>query len=103
MNQFKIEKKQILVDTYLPHNFLAEKMILSCLLINSEAIELTLTTISFEVFYFKNHQEIYKAIIFMYKNKRPIDILTLNIFLQENGLLQKVGGIQVLLELINQF
>ena len=102
MNQFKIEKKQILVDTYLPHNFLAEKMILSCLLINSEAIELTLTTISFEVFYFKNHQEIYKAIIFMYKNKRPIDILTLNIFLQENGLLQKVGGIQVLLELINQ-
>ena len=102
MNQFKVEKKQILVDTYLPHNFLAEKMILSCLLINSEAIELTLTTISFEVFYFKNHQEIYKAIIFMYKNKRPIDILTLNIFLQENGLLQKVGGIQVLLELINQ-
>ena len=102
MNQFKINKKQMLVDTYLPHNFLAEKMILSCLLINSEAIECTLTTLSVEVFYFKNHQEIYKAIIFMYKNKRPIDILTLNTFLQENGLIQKVGGIQVLLELVNQ-
>ena len=102
MDQSQINKRQILIEKYLPHNFLAEKMILSCLLINSEAIELTLTKISVEVFYFKNHQEIYKAIIFMYKNKRSIDILTLNIFLQENGLLKKVGGIQVLLELINQ-
>ena len=99
MNQYK---RQLLIDKYLPHNFLAEKMVLSCLLINSEAIELTLNTISIEVFYFKNHQEIYRAIIFMYKNKLPIDILTLNTFLQENGLMQKIGGIQVLLELINQ-
>ena len=102
MDQIKISKKQELLNTSLPHNFLAEKMILSCLLINSDAIEITLTSVSVEVFYFKNHQEIYKAIIFMYKNRRPIDILTLNTFLQENGLLKKIGGIQVLLELLNQ-
>ena len=102
MNKFKINKKQILVDKYLPHNFLAEKMILNCLLINSEAIESTLNTLSAELFYFKNHQEIYKAIIFMYKNNKSIDILTFNAFLQENGLLKKVGGMQVLLELFNQ-
>ena len=35
----------------------------------------------------------------MYKNNRSIDILTLTTFLQENGLLQKIGGIKVLLEL----
>ena len=94
--------KQPLIDKYLPHNFLAEKMILSCLLINSEAIEITLQTLSIEAFYFKNHQEIYKCLIFMYKNKLPIDILTLITFLQDNGLLQKVGGIKVLIELISQ-
>ena len=102
MEQIKTNKKEILLTRYLPHNFLAEKMVLSCLLINSDAIEISLNNISVEVFYFKNHQEIYKAIIFMYKNNRPIDILTLNTFLQENGLLKKIGGIQVLLELINQ-
>ena len=102
MDQTKINKKQISLTTFLPHNFLAEKMILSCLLVNSDAIEITLSNVSIEVFYFKNHQEIYKAIIFMYKNKRPIDILTLTTFLQENGLLKKIGGIQVLLELLNQ-
>lgn len=94
--------KQILINKYLPHNFLAEKMILSCLLINSEAIEITLKTISVDVFYFKNHQEIYKAIILMYKNNIPIDIVTLITFLQDNGLLQKVGGVKVLIELLSQ-
>lgn len=94
--------KQILINKYLPHNFLAEKMILSCLLLNSEAIEITLKTISVDVFYFKNHQEIYKAIILMYKNNIPIDIVTLITFLQDNGLLQKVGGVKVLIELLSQ-
>ena len=102
MKQSKPNTKQFLIDKYLPHNFLAEKMILSCLLINSEAIEITLQTLSIDAFYFKNHQEIYKAIIMMYQNKAPIDILTLITFLQDNGLLQKVGGIKVLIELISQ-
>jgi replicative DNA helicase len=102
MNKLQIKNRQILVENYLPHNFLAEKTILSCLLINSEAIELTTRTIPVEVFYFKNHQEVYKAIIFMYENKILIDILTLTMFLQEKGLLQKIGGIKVLLELIHQ-
>ena len=102
MNQFRINKKQILIEKYLPHNFLAEKMILSCLLLNSEVIELTVETIPIDAFYFKNHREIYKTIIFMHNNKLPIDILTLTTFLQENGLLEKVGGIKVLVELINQ-
>jgi replicative DNA helicase len=102
MQQSRYNNKQFLIDKYLPHNFLAEKMILSCLLINSEAIEITLRTLSIDAFYFKNHQEIYKSIIFMSKNKVPIDILTLITFLQDNGLLQKVGGIKVLIELISQ-
>ncbi len=97
-----IIKEQILIEKYLPHNFLAEKMILSCLIINSEAVELTIKTVPIEAFYFKNHQEIYRAIIFMYKNKLSIDILSLSTFLQENGLLQKIGGMKVLLELITQ-
>nr|WAK84852.1 DNA-replication helicase subuni [Amicula sp. isolate GU52X-4 cfCalB7] len=102
MEQPLLNIKKHLNNKYLPHNFLAEKMILSCLLISSEAVEITLHTLSVEAFYFKNHQEIYKAIIFMHKNKIPIDILTLITFLQDNGLLQQVGGIKVLMELISQ-
>jgi replicative DNA helicase len=77
-------------------------MILSCLLINAEIIEITLQILPIEAFYFKNHQEIYKAICLMYQNKIRIDIVTLVNFLQENGSLNKVGGIQILIELISQ-
>jgi len=102
MKQDTSNKNQILIDKHLPHNFLAEKMILSCLIINSEAIEVTIKAISPDVFYFKNHQEIYRSIIFLYKNNIPIDILTLMTFLQDNGLLQKIGGVKVLIELLSQ-
>ena len=102
MEQFSRHSEPIIIKNYLPHNFLAEKMILSSLLISSEAMDLTFRTISVETFYFKNHQEIFKAILFMYQNKIPIDILTLTTFLQDNGLLKKIGGIKVLIELINQ-
>ena len=102
MKQVKNTNGQILVEKYLPHNFLAEKMVLNCLLLNSESVEITFQTLSVEAFYFKNHQEIYKTIMFMYKNKLPIDLFTLSIFLQDNGLLKKIGGIKVLIELISQ-
>ena len=97
-----MKKENKLMKKNLPHNFLAEQMILSCLILNSETIKFTLTLLPIEAFYFKNHQEIYKAIIFMAKNQLPIDILSLTTFLQENGLLKKIGGIKVLIELVNQ-
>ena len=96
------KSNQIPIDKYLPHNFLAEKVILSCLLVNPEAIEITIQKLSIEAFYFKNHQEIYRAIIFLHKKNGSIDIIILITFLQDNGLLQKVGGVKVLIELISQ-
>lgn len=102
MISFINSNNQSPIEKYLPHNFLAEKMILSCLLINSDAIELTYKTISPNVFYFKNHQEIYQAILTMYQKNLSVDILTLITFLQENGVLQRIGGIKVLIELLSQ-
>ena len=89
------------VDKYLPHNFLAEKIVLSSLLINLDSIERVLRSVKIETFYFKNHQELYKAILEMYKKKIPIDIITLNSFLQDKGMLEKVGGTKILIELVN--
>ena len=41
------------IEKYLPHNFLAEKIILSSLLVSSEAIEITLRSVKIETFYLK--------------------------------------------------
>ena len=38
----------------------------------------------------------------MYKDNKKVDIITLTTFLQEMGTIDKVGGIKVLVELLNQ-
>lgn len=102
MKNFNSNLNISISDNPLPYNFLAEKIILSCLLINSEAVEITLKTLRVETFYFINHQEIYKAIVQMYQKKVPINIISVNNFLKETGYLSKIGGTKVLLELLNQ-
>ena len=102
MKKSNSEVQFLTPDMPLPHNFIAEKIVLSCLLINYEAIEITIKTVRIETFYFINHQEIYKAIIKMYLKKLPITIFSLNDFLKEEGYLDKIGGTKVLLELLNQ-
>jgi replicative DNA helicase len=102
MQNFNESNIKLTNDKFLPHNFLAEKFILSSLLIRSEPIEIALRTIKPETFYFKNHQELYRAILSMYQDKIPIDIVTLHTYLQDNGILEKIGGVKVLVELINE-
>jgi len=102
MNQSDLNLSQIPINNALPNNFLAEQVILSCLLNNPNVVEATTSLLPVEAFYFKNHQEIYRAIIFMNKNNFPVDIITLINFLQTNGLLEKVGGSKVLIDLVSQ-
>jgi replicative DNA helicase len=102
MKNFNINSHVSISDIPLPYNFLAEKIVLSCLLISYEAIEITIKTVRVETFYFINHQEIYKAIVEMYRKKIPINVISVNDFLKETGCLEKIGGTKVLLELLNQ-
>lgn len=98
------KRKQVITTSsnFLPHNFLAEKTILSSILANPEITSYVMKHLSIESFYFKNHQEIFKVLIYMHQKNIPIDIINLTTILQEAGLLQKIGGIKVLIELINQ-
>ena len=102
MQQDNKSDNYLFINKYLPHNFLAEKIILSSLIINPESVEIIVRSISIEVFYFKNHQEIYKAILYLHRQNRPINFIRLTSFLQENGNLEKIGGLKILTELVSQ-
>lgn len=102
MNLSKNKSIKIQFSHYLPHNFLAEKIILSSMLFNNITINTINKNLSIETFYFKNHQEIFKAIVYIYEKTNHVDVIILVNFLQQNGLLKKVGGIKVLLDLGNQ-
>ena len=102
ITKFDTQTGQLQIERYLPHNFLGEKIVLSSLIFNLEAVEFTIRHLAVETFYFKNHQELYKVIIFLYEKHQVIDIVTLTSFLQDNGLMEKVGGLKVLKQLIDQ-
>nr|QXV92822.1 DNA-replication helicase subunit [Nitzschia anatoliensis] len=102
MNSSIKNSSKTFIQNSLPHNFLAEKMILSCILRNPETIELTRQNLVIEAFYFKNHQELYQNLLYMEENNFSIDIITVTELLQNNGAISKIGGIKVLLDLVNQ-
>lgn len=102
MNSFSKNSSKTFIQNSLPHNFLAEKMILSCILRNPETIELTRQNLVIEAFYFKNHQELYQNLLYMDENNFSIDIITVTALVQNNGSISKIGGIKVLLDLVNQ-
>ena len=97
-----LNKNKLKIEKSLPHNFLAEKIILSHLLINEASIEPTIRILKIEAFYFQNHQKIYKSILKLHENNKPINLTTLTTFLQDNGLFNSIGGAEVLTDLINQ-
>ena len=102
MKNLDTKASTLMIEKYLPHNFLSEKIILGNLLISKEAVDITIRTLNIEAFYFKNHQILYKAIITLHNQKKLINITTLTNYLQGEGLMEKIGGMETLIELINQ-
>jgi replicative DNA helicase len=72
-------------------------MILSCLLINSEAIEITLKLFQLRLFILKIIKKFIKLLFLCIKINYLLIFLTLITFLQDNGLLEKIGGVKVLI------
>ena len=90
----------------LPHSFTLEKTLLTCILVNCDTSFQTLETIMehlpIDAFYFKNHQQLYKIFIDMYHQDLSIDFLTTSDYIQCHGLIDNIGGLQVISELLKE-
>ena len=90
------------VESVLPYNLLAEKLVLGSILTTPEAILLVSEKLPIEAFYLENHQIIYKALLILYAEGKTIDYINLITWVQDNGFLLKIGGANILLDLLNQ-
>ena len=52
MSSFDKNTNKILIKNSLPHNFLAEKMILSCIIFNPELLQIVRQNLVINAFYF---------------------------------------------------
>lgn len=84
-----------------PHNVEVEACILGSLLIDKDAIVAVADFLRPEHFYEETNALIYKAILALYEERQPIDIVTLKEKLKKSKSLVKVGGFSYLTSLVN--
>ena len=84
-----------------PQNLDAEISLLGSLLIEDEVIVTIADKISSGDFYDKRHGTIYAAMLKLYEQHKPVDLLTLSNALKDTGDLENTGGSSYLTELTN--
>ena len=84
-----------------PQNYLAEEILLGCILINPLVFSKVIYNIKIEAFFLESHQIIYLNLLHIYNHNKlhPIELLY---NLSENRNLQKIGGIYKIIELMKQ-
>ncbi|MGO5199946.1 replicative DNA helicase [Prevotellaceae bacterium LCP21S3_C11] len=79
-----------------------ERVVLGALMVDSDAFSVVSELLTPETFYEPRHQKIYEAIRNMNMDERPVDIMTLNDELSKMGEIDKVGGVDYLMEISSQ-
>ena len=106
MNQINIENKNGFHNNMLPNNFLAEQAILNILLTNPTNLSLirkNIENLKVEYFYNESHQVLYKIILKIFEKNQSINITTFISQLQDEGSLEKIGGVEKLVKIIKNF
>ncbi len=81
-----------MTDKLPPQNVEAETSILGGCLLDPGAIERIIDILTPEVFYVSAYQQIYRAMLELYRQNKPTDLLTVTNWLSDHKLLTKVGG-----------
>lgn len=90
------------IDKIPPQVIEIEEAILGAVLLEKDSIYTTTRLLNPECFYKPKHQTIYKAILEMFDNSEPIDILTVTSKLRDQGKLDEVGGAYFITELTSK-
>ncbi len=86
----------------LPNNILAEKIILATVLKDSESINFILENLSVDSFFDEVHKVLFQAILDLNVENKAINFTSLINSLQDKGLLNKVGGINIVMDLVRE-
>ncbi|MGI6084416.1 MAG: replicative DNA helicase [Acetivibrionales bacterium] len=84
-----------------PHHVEAEQAVLGALLIDRNALSEVSGRLRADSFYLEKHKEIYEAIITLYEESMPVDIVTVSDVLTRRGTLEKIGDVDYIAHLAN--
>jgi len=78
-----------------------EEVVLGALMIDNESLSDTIDSLRPEYFYKPDHQKIFEAIINLFNNNKPVDILTVSEELKRMDALESIGGMLYISQLTN--
>lgn len=84
-----------------PHDLEAEKSVLGAVLIDPSSLSSVFEILHQEHFYAEEHQLIFSAMLSLFEQHQPVDVVTLKAELKTKGTLRKIGGAGYLSDLIN--
>lgn len=88
-----------LLGRKLPSNVDAERAILAAILLNDEHLHSIIEALSAQDFYQNSHKIIFQALVDLSQQRKRVDLVTLQDFLEKNNLLEELGGTSYLLSL----
>lgn len=90
-----------LIQRIPPNSLEAEQSVLGAMLLDKEAISTASETLRGGDFYREVHKEIFEAIVDIYNENNPVDLITITEKLKGRNTLDAVGGITYLTQLMN--
>ncbi|MEE8395170.1 MAG: replicative DNA helicase, partial [bacterium] len=88
-------------NTLLPHDKEAEQGVLGAIIHNNDALNAALEMLSPEHFFSPAHRELFSAMRELFERSDPIDEITLGHYLRAKNLLEQVGGMVYIAELVD--
>lgn len=85
-----------------PHSDEAEQSVLGALLLDKDAVIAVAEFLLPEDFYDERHKDIYEAILSLYEERVPVDVLTVSEKLKKQKDLKRVGGASYLTDIVNK-
>jgi replicative DNA helicase len=93
--------KELYTEKIPPQNIEAEMAVLGSMLIEEEAISVSIELLDKNYFYKDSHRKIFEAVLNLYNNNKAVDLITVSDELRRVNLLDEVGGGSALTELVN--
>jgi len=84
-----------------PQNIESEQAILASILIDPKSIDKIIHLLSPDDFYHPSNSIIFKSLIKMHEESKPLDILTVAAKLKDENLIEQIGGIEYLSSLVD--
>ena len=101
MVQTRTKKETISVEKLPPQNLEAETGVLGSIFLDRNVIPIIIERIQPGYFYYESHQRIYKAMIQLFDDNLPVDLVTLTERLRKLGELEVIGGAENLVTISN--